>query len=112
MLFIDYLPAELKSYKNEWFVSYHVKNPKTGNLHRKKIKVNRIKNISERKKYAKKLIVEINNKLHTGWNPFLEEEAPKAFTKLVAALDTYIKIKPRNFPVKTALGLTKARLRF
>jgi integrase len=109
MLFIDYLPAELKSYKKEWFVSYYVKNPQTGKLHRKKVKVNRIKNINERKKFAKKLVLEINNKLQTGWNPFIEQEAPKAYTKLVDALKTYIKCKTKELPSDESVRTYKSQ---
>jgi integrase len=97
MLFIDYLPAELKANKSDWYVSYHVKNPKSGKLHRKRIRVNRIRNITERKKFAKKLVLDVNNKLQTGWNPFLEQEAPKSFTKLTIALNTYLKQKLKEF---------------
>jgi hypothetical protein len=97
MLFIDYLPAELKANKSDWYVSYHVKNPKSGKLHRKRIRVNRIHSITERKKFAKKLVLDINNKLQTGWNPFLEQESPKAFTKLTSALKTYLNYKLKEF---------------
>jgi integrase len=33
--------------------------------------------------------MEINEKLATGWNPFLEQEAGKGFTKLIDALHTF-----------------------
>ena len=96
MLFLDYLPAELKDCKSRCFVQYHVKNPKTGKLHRKTIKVNRIKNTTERKRFARKLILEINRKLESGWNPFLEQEAPRAYTKLIDALEIYLNAKRRE----------------
>ncbi len=109
MLFIDYLPAELKANKSNWYVAYHVKNPKTGKLHRKTIKVNRIKNITERKKFAKKLVLEVNNRLQTGWNPFIEQEAPKAYTKLIVALDTYIHYKTKEFTSKDSIRTYKSQ---
>jgi integrase len=93
MLFIDYLPAELKIYKSGWSVFYHVKNPQTGKLHRKEVKVNRVKILSERRKQARKLVTEINQKLYSGWNPFIEQEAPRGFTKLIDALNIYIRTK-------------------
>jgi integrase len=73
MLFLDYLPAELKANKSRWYVAYHVKNPQTGKLHRRTIKVNRIENLTERRKFARKLVLDINDKLHSGWNPFVLE---------------------------------------
>ena len=96
MIFIDYLPAELKANKSRWYVSYHVKNPQTGKLHRKTIKVNRVKNLTERKRYAQKLVVEINEKLKTGWNPYIEQEAPRAFIKLIESLNIYLNTKTRE----------------
>jgi integrase len=110
MLFLDYLPAELKANKSRWYVSYHVKNPQTGKLHRKTIKVNRIKSITERKKFAKTLVLEINNKLQTGWNPFLEQEAPKAYTKLINALDLYLKNKTKEFKSKDSIRTYKSHV--
>jgi integrase len=108
MLFIDYLPAELKACKSRWYVAYHVKNPQTGTLHRKTIKVNRIKNISERKKFARKLVVEINEKLRTGWNPFIEQEVPRGFVKLTDALNTYLKAKTRELKSEDTIRTYKS----
>ena len=90
--FIDYVPAELCDGK-EWFIYYYVKNPATEKLHRKKIKINRIKSLSLRRKFAKKVIHEINIKLSEGWNPFLEEEAPKGYHTLVEAMESFMKDK-------------------
>lgn len=103
MLFQDFIPATLKTYKKEWYVLYYVKNPQTNRLARKRIKVNRIKGLSDRKKYGQKLALDINNKLQTGWNPFLEQEAPNAYTRLVTALDLFIKSKTREFKSKDSI---------
>ena len=110
MLFIDYLPAELKPNKSRWYVQYHVKNPATGKLHRKTIKVNRITSLTERRKYAKKLVLEINKKLESGWNPFLEQEAPKAYTKLVDALKLYLKHKQKELKSKDTIRTYKSHV--
>jgi len=103
MLFIDYLPAELKMNTSRWYVAYHVKNPQTGKLHRKTIKVNRIENLTERKRYARKLVLEINKKLETGWNPFIEQEAPRGYTKLIEALEIYLRAKTKEFSSKDSI---------
>ena len=42
-----------------------------------------------RRAYAKKLCSEINAKLASGWNPFLEQECSKGFTKMIDALHTF-----------------------
>ena len=103
MLFLDYLPAELKIYKSGWYAIYWVKNPQTERLQRKTIKLNRIGNITERKKFAKRLVLELNNKLQTGWNPFIEQEAPRGYTKLVDALDIYLRAKIKEFSSKDSI---------
>ncbi len=103
MLFIDYLPAELKMNKSRWYIAYHVKNPQTGKLHRKTIKVNRIENLTERKRYGRKLVLELNKKLESGWNPFIEQEAPRGYTKLIEALDIYLRAKTKEFSSKDSI---------
>jgi len=96
MLFLDYTPAQLHTCKSRWYIDYYAKNPLTDKLHRKTIKVNRIKNIAERRKFAKRLVVEINQKLASGWNPFIEQEAGKIFHFLFDAFDTYLKLKTKE----------------
>lgn len=96
---INYIPARLTTGKS-WYISYYVLNPATNSLVRKRIKVNRVTPISERRKFARQLIHKINIKLAEGWNPFLEQEAPKAYTKLVDALDHFLKHKEKELKNK------------
>lgn len=88
-------PAQLHTGK-EWFVYYYVVNPATGKLDRKRIKLNRIKSVKERRKFANGLIHEINQKLYNGWNPYLEEHSPRGYTKLNDVLDTFYNSKSRQ----------------
>ncbi len=90
-----YLPAELHELKT-WRIVYYAIHPETGKLARKAIKCNRIKNLSLRRAFAKKMCSEINEKLASGWNPFLEQECGKGFTKLVDALHTFKEEKNRE----------------
>lgn len=92
---LGFKPAELHEGK-EWFVSYYVLNPATEQLHRKKIKLNRIKSITERRKFANKIIQDLNKQLYAGWNPFLEESAPRGFTNLKSVLETFYRSKERE----------------
>lgn len=92
---VSFKPAQLAMNK-EWYVYYYVINPATEKLVRKKHKLNHIKKISERRKYANELINTINNKLYAGWNPFLEESAPRGLTKLTAALDLFLRSKKKE----------------
>ncbi len=84
----SYLPAELHEGKR-WEVVFHVLHPQTGKLKRVQKRCNRIGNIALRRAHAKKLCTEINTKLASGWNPFLEQECARGFTKMIEALHTY-----------------------
>ena len=69
--FIDYKPAELRDNKS-WYIEYYAKNPLTEKLDRFRNRVPKMKSVQERRKYAKKMILTINQKLENGWSPFFE----------------------------------------
>ena len=92
---IDFIPAELRTGKR-CYVNYSVVNPATGKMHRKIKKVNHVKSIAERKRYGRKIVSEINQKLYSGWNPFLEQEAPRAFSRLTEVLNLFLSIKTKE----------------
>lgn len=71
VIFIDYKPAELHKGK-EWRVEYYAKIPAQNELKRFRKRVPVISPKSERLKYAKKMVVAINQKLENGWSPFYE----------------------------------------
>jgi len=89
---IDFIPAEYRTGKI-CYINYAVIKPGTNKLHRKKIRLNTILQPAERKKFARKLVAEINYKLYNGWNPFLELEAPRGCTRLKLALETFLAYK-------------------
>ena len=80
----------------EWFISYYVINPATEKLHRKKVKLNHIKSLVERKRYADFLIRELNLKLYQGWNPFLEDINPRGYKILLEVLENFLAVKKRE----------------
>jgi integrase/recombinase XerD len=94
---IKYIPAQLHEGKR-WYIDFYVEHPGSDKLVRKQIKVNRIKLIAERRKYAKRLVQEINIKLSNGWNPFIEQEAPKAFYRLSTATKSFLDDKRDKRP--------------
>jgi integrase len=98
---LTYIPAQLYESPKNTYVGYYVIDPTTGKKRRVRIKLNRIKNRQERRKYARQLIVEINQKLASGWNPFLEQEAPKSFTLLTEALETFLNAKQKELRPRT-----------
>jgi integrase len=97
---ISYIPARVTEGK-EWFVSYYAIYPPTGKLRRKKIKLNRIRSIRQRRYVARQLVIEINAKLANGWNPYVENEAPKSYHKLIDVLTTYIAIQEKELEANT-----------
>jgi site-specific recombinase XerD len=94
-ILIDYLPAELRENK-QWYVRYYAKNPATNKLHRVIIRLDRIKSLTERRRYGKRLVSEINKKLEMGWNPFLEQTNTKSYHNIYSVFETYLKVKERE----------------
>lgn len=91
-ILIDYIPAKLHEGKR-WYVDYYVKTPVSNELKRKQIKLNRIKNLAERRRFAKRLVQKINIKLANGWNPLIEKDAGKSFFTLKQVSEIYLKDK-------------------
>lgn len=92
---LQYLPPRLTE-GIEWYISYYAINPDSGKLKRVKIKLNRIKLISQRRAFAKKYINDITQKLVSGWNPFVKAEAAKSFHIIFNVFDTYLKIQEKE----------------
>ncbi|MGL4292725.1 MAG: tyrosine-type recombinase/integrase [Bacteroidales bacterium] len=68
---ISYTLPELYTGK-EWYIGFYAYDPITGKLKRKKIKINFIKSITQRRKRAKDIIYNLTCKLEKGWNPWIE----------------------------------------
>jgi hypothetical protein len=69
---VHYVPAELRLNK-DWIIVYYIINPFTNKLVRKRFRVKPMKNIVERKRFAKRTLATLNSKLERGWNPFYED---------------------------------------
>ena len=63
----------------EWYVGFNAFDPVQGKMRRKKIKINSIKTITQRKRYAATLIHKLTQKLESGWNPWIESENSRAY---------------------------------
>lgn len=87
--FINFKPAELKT-GSQWLVVYYAKNPLTEEMQRFRVWVPKIKGISERKKLGKKIALEINNKLYTGWLPFYSEVKSNEFKTFEYCKDKFL----------------------
>jgi len=87
-----YYPASLHSGKC-WYISFSAFNPYTQKMEEKRMKINRIKCVADRRAYARNVIKELNIKLQSGWNPFIKKESAKEFYSLIDVIDTYKKAK-------------------
>lgn len=90
LVFVDYIPAELQEAK-DWRVVYYVKNPITNKLHVKRNRVKPLQSITERRKLAKRMVLEINKRLESGWNPFYQNKGAKELAKFTDTLKIYLK---------------------
>lgn len=71
-LFLDYTSAELRKGK-DWIIVYYVKNPLSEKLERQRIRVPKRKSLKLMEREAKRIVDEINRRLQSGWNPYLEK---------------------------------------
>ena len=89
----NYLPAMLKTNKSGWLIEYYVENPQTQELSRKRIKLQRLlsrySSKTEAKKHINNIIVALNLKLSTGWNPYFQGEDSRYYTPMVDVLESY-----------------------
>lgn len=95
---LNYLPAQLHRGK-EIYIDYYVIKPGEKKLVQRKIKLNKVRkkcNSNEFERYCRALIKSVNEKLASGWNPFIEQEASKSYTLLFTALDTFMAAKSKE----------------
>lgn len=88
---LSYTPPQLYTGK-EWYIGFMAFDPVLGRLHRKKIKLNHIKGITLRRRYASDLIKRLNTHLQEGWNPWIEAENEKSYHTFEDACLHYEKI--------------------
>ena len=97
----NYLPARLHEYeKDDWQIEYYIQNPSTGQLVRKRIRVNKIlkqyKSKREARAHIDGMIFAINQKLFGGWNPFFEGEDARLYVRLSEVAEIYLKEKAKE----------------
>jgi site-specific recombinase XerD len=91
---VNYLPATLKTNKSGWLIEYYVENPQTQSLQRKKIRLERLmcrySSKSEAKRHINNIIIALNMKLSTGWNPYFEGEDSRMYTPIREVANKYM----------------------
>jgi integrase len=91
----SYRPARLATGK-EWFVEYYVYNIELKKMVRKRIMLNYIKKVSDRRTFATHLMQRLNNELSKGWNPYIAEENSRSYALLTKALDDFINLQRKK----------------
>jgi integrase len=92
----SYKPARLATGK-EWFVEYYIYNLEHKKMMRKKVMLNHIKKVSDRRTYANHLIRKLNAELEKGWNPYIAEENAKSYSLLKTILSDFIKLNRKKY---------------
>lgn len=91
---ISHTPAVLREFSSGWVIEYHIINPETFVLERKRQKFERMRkrypSDKEARKAANDLCKKINKKLNSGWNPLVSLERVRMFTKLTNAMERYL----------------------
>lgn len=98
-----YRPAYLAK-GQEWKVIYQVRHPDTGLWHRRKEKLNHIRDRKERRRYGEQRVRELNRRLSLGWSPFTHADPSASVVPLADALAAFLAAKERE-------GLRKDSLR-
>ena len=91
---LGYTPAEAH-FNETTYVDYYVRDPLTKGKRRMRIKLNSVP-AGQRKAYARRLVMELNQKLGMGWNPLVSGDAARAHVSMAEALDTYVAVKCRD----------------
>ena len=66
---------KLRENKDAWYIEFYAYDPLFKKMRRKRIKINRIKSVKDRRKYAHAIIQRLTQQLISGWNPWVEQDA-------------------------------------
>ena len=89
---LQYTIPELVEGKAGWYIAFYAYDPEKGKMRLKRIKVNRIKGIANRRKYARDVIKRIIYQLEHGWNPWIAKDTTNlvVFEECVSRYETHI----------------------
>ncbi len=85
----NYLPPVLRETKNDWYIEFYAYDPAQNKLRRKKIKINHIKSVVERRAYARGVMRRLSEQLAAGWNPWIAATSDSDLHTFVEACDRY-----------------------
>ena len=81
----------------DWYIGFYAYNPIEKKLKIKRIKVNHIQKIGQRRKYSSELILRLTEKLRRGWNPWIESDNSKAYTTFDEACESYSRVTTQYY---------------
>ncbi|MFJ1430992.1 tyrosine-type recombinase/integrase [Capnocytophaga canimorsus] len=87
---VGFKPAELRI-GTDWLIVFYAQNPHTGKLQRFRNRVPKHSNKKERQKFAQKMVETLNEKLYSGWSPFLENSERNELKTIAYSLDFFLK---------------------
>ena len=110
----NFLPAVLREYKSGWIVEYYVEHPFTHKMERKKIRltrlVSRYKSVKDARLHANKIVMALNIKLSTGWNPLFTSEDARLYTSVAEVCQKFLNEKTKELrkdSIRTYSSFTK-----
>lgn len=83
-----YLPAHLVE-GTKWYIEFYSFDPDSDGLRRKRLYVPKIAPKTARRTYAQEMILNVNARLISGWNPFLRLSDPKEYTAFDDVCESY-----------------------
>lgn len=93
---ISYTPPKLYQGK-DWYVGFMAFDPVRGRMRRKRIKLNFIEKIGERRRYADALIKRLHSQLERGWNPWVEAENGLAYHRVDDVIAHYRRAMEKHY---------------
>lgn len=93
--YANYVPAQVSVGKITR-IYYYAINPISEKLERVVVKCNRIKNKTERLKYARTIADNINARLRDGWNPFVDRLGSDEYVSLAAGVEQFLNEKSKE----------------
>ena len=74
----------------EWYIGFNAFDPALGKMRRKKIKLNSIASLTQRRKYAKEVIHRLTAQLAQGWNPWINAVSNKGYDTFDNVCERYM----------------------
>lgn len=105
-LSLTYIPATLKENAGNWQIEYYCLNPYSDRLERIRLRVNKLRKQfgtdTNARRELKKLCVNINLKLLSGWSPFVDVSSV-SFKSIVDLCEDFLVMKKKEVRGETSI---------